>query len=110
MGSGRQWLPWIHLMDEVGAMRFLLEREDAIGVFNLVAPHLVRNKEFGRTLAEVMGKPFGMPIPGFAVRALYGEMSTMVLEGQRVLPERLLALGYSFKFSQLRDALEDLLK
>lgn len=110
MGSGWQWLPWIHIADEVGAMRFLLEREDAISAFNLVAPEQVRNEAFGRTLAEVLGKRYGMPIPAFAIQALYGEVSTMVLEGQRVAPERLLALGYSFKFSHLRDALKDLLK
>lgn len=110
MGSGRQWISWVHPQDVVQGMRFLIEREDAIGAFNLTSPNPVRNAEFGRTLAEVMDKPYKLPIPGFAIKALYGEMSTMVLDGQRVLPERLLALGFTFQYPDLRDALTDILK
>lgn len=110
MGSGRQWYSWIHMQDQVEAMRFLLEHEAASGVYNLTAPEPATNAGFGRTLAEVMGRPFWLPVPGFGLRLLLGEMSTLVLDGQRVLPERLLALGYAFRFASLRPALENLLQ
>lgn len=109
IGSGKQWISWIHIQDEVNAIRFLLENDTASGTFNLTAPNPVTNAQFGRTLAEVIGKPFWAPIPGFAIKLLYGEMSTVVLEGQYVLPERLLKLGFHFKYKELRPALEDLL-
>lgn len=110
MGSGKQWYSWIHMRDQVEAMRFLLENEAASGVYNLTSPEPVTNETFGRTLADVLGRPFWLPVPGFGLRLLLGEMSTMVLDGQRVLPERLLALGYPFAFRSLKPALEDLLK
>ncbi len=110
MGSGKQWLSWIHPRDEIAAIQFLLEHDSAAGPFNLTAPNPVTNAEFGRTLAKVMGKPFWAPIPGFALKALLGEMSTLVLDGQRVLPEKLLELGYAFAFPQLEPALMDLIK
>lgn len=110
IGSGKQWISWIHIQDVINAMRFLIEREDAAGVFNLTAPEPVTNETFGRTLAEVMDRPFWTPIPAFALKALYGEMSTTVLDGQRVLSERLPAFGFQFTFDRLRPALKDLLK
>ncbi len=109
MGSGQQWISWIHIRDEVNAIRFLLENEEANGPFNLTAPNPVTNETFGRTLADILGRPFWAPIPAFAIRLLYGELSMMVLEGQRVLPERLLEMGFNFTFPSLRSALEDLL-
>lgn len=110
LGSGKQWISWVHIQDVVNGMRFLIEREDAAGAFNLTAPEPVTNETFGHTLAEVMGRPFWAPVPAFALKALYGEMSTTVLDGQRVLSERLPALGFQFTFDRLRPALEDLLK
>ena len=109
MGSGSQWISWIHPYDYIHAIQFLIENEQASGPFNLTAPEPLTNREFGRTLAEVMEKPFWAPIPAFAIKLLFGEMSTMVLDGQRVVPERLLEMGYPFKFEHLRPALEDLL-
>ncbi len=109
MGSGSQWISWIHPHDYNHAIQFLIENEQASGPFNFAAPDPVTNREFGRTLAEVLGKPFWAPIPAFALKLLLGEMSTMVLDGQRVIPERLLEMGYAFKFEDLRPALEDLL-
>ena len=110
MGSGRQWYSWIHMRDQVEAMRFLLENEAASGVYNLTAPEPATNADFGRTLASVMGRPFWLPIPGFGLRLLLGEMSCLVLDGQRVLPARIQALGYPFKYPSLRPALADLVK
>jgi uncharacterized protein len=110
LGSGDQWLTWVHMQDVVRAFRFLIEREDASGPFNVAAPDTVTNAEFGRLLSEIMDRPYWLPTPAFALKALLGEMSTMVLEGQRALPDRLQSLGFNFTFPKARSALEDLLQ
>jgi uncharacterized protein len=109
IGDGRQWFPWIHLDDEVGALRFLLEREEARGAFNLSAPHPVTNRELTQTLARVLGRPGFLPAPGFALRIALGEMADSLLQGQRAVPSRLADLGYTFRWPQLEPALRDLL-
>lgn len=109
LGSGRQWVPWIHLADEVGAIRFLLETEAARGPFNLSAPEPVENRDLGRALGEVLHRPSLLPTPGFALHLALGEMAAMVLEGQRAVPQALQKLGYTFRFPDLRRALHDLL-
>lgn len=109
MGSGKQWYSWIHIHDQVEAIRFLLENPASSGVYNLTAPEPVTNAAFGKTLAEVLRRPFWLPVPAFGLKLLLGEMSTMVLDGQRALPERLLAEGFVFRFTDLKAALEDLL-
>ncbi len=110
IGSGRQWLPWIHYLDEAEAIRFLLEHETASGPFNLTAPKPVRNKEFVRTIGKVLKRPAFAPAPGFIFKAILGEMATVLLDGQPAVPHRLLDLGYDFKFSTVEAALVDLLK
>jgi uncharacterized protein (TIGR01777 family) len=110
LGGGRQWWPWIHLIDEARAIRFLIEHPTASGPFNLTAPHPLTNAEFSRVLGRVMRRPALMPIPGWAVRLLLGEMATVVLGGQRALPQRLAGLGFEFRFPQAKAALRDLLK
>jgi len=109
LGSGDQWLPWIHMEDEVRAIRFLIALETAVGPFNLSAPRPVTNAEFGRTLARVLGRPAFFRVPAFAVRLVLGEMSTVVLDGQRAIPRRLLDLGFRFHFPGAESALHDLL-
>ncbi|MEN4011152.1 MAG: TIGR01777 family oxidoreductase [Bellilinea sp.] len=109
IGSGRQWLPWIHLDDVVAAIRFLIDDPAASGAYNLTSPQPMRNAEFGKTLAKAMRRPYWMPVPGFALRLALGEMSRLVLEGQRALPHRLLAAGYVFRYEQLEAVLSDLL-
>jgi len=109
VGSGGQWLPWIHLQDEVGAIRFLLECTETTGPFNLTAPEPLANREFSRLLGRVLGRPSLLPAPGFALRLALGEMSTIVLTGQRALPVRLLEAGYAFSFPEAEGALRDLL-
>jgi hypothetical protein len=108
LGSGRQWMPWIHIADQVGAIRFLIENAQARGAFNLSAPAPLTNSQFGRTLGRVLRRPSLLPAPAFALRRLLGEMSLVVLEGQRAVPERLLGLGYSFRFPEAKPALVDL--
>ena len=109
LGSGKQWWPWISLRDQVEAMLFLLDHPQASGPFNLTAPQPVTMSDFGRTLARVLGRPYWLPVPGFALRLLLGEMSTLVLDGQRAVPARLLQLGYTFRQPDLSAALREAL-
>ncbi|MHB1161827.1 MAG: TIGR01777 family oxidoreductase, partial [Chloroflexota bacterium] len=109
LGSGRQWYSWIHIADEVAAIRFLLENESARGPFNLAAPNPVTNARFSRQLGRALGRPSLVRTPAFALRLLLGEMATTVLEGQRVVPRRLQALGFAFRFPDLEAALRDLI-
>jgi uncharacterized protein (TIGR01777 family) len=109
LGSGRQGLAWIHLADEVAAIRFLLENQDARGPFNLTAPDPLSNAAFTRTAARLLRRPYWLPAPAFALRLLLGEMSTLVLDGANLRPARLQALGFTFRFASLEDALKDLL-
>lgn len=107
-GNGKQWWSWIHLHDEVRAIRFLIENAAASGPFNLTAPEPLTNSDFGRTLGRVMGRPHLIPIPGFAMRAAFGEVADVVLTGQRVIPRRLQEHGFDFQFSALQPALQHL--
>ena len=110
LGSGRQGLPWIHLADEVAAIRFLIDQPTASGVFNLSAPNPVSNAQFGRVLGKVLGRPAFMPTPGLAMKMLFGEMSTLLLDGQFEIPQRLQQLGFTFRFADAAAALRDVLK
>ncbi len=108
LGSGKQYFPWIHIADEVAAIRFLLENEKASGPYNLAAPNPPRNREFVRDLGRAMGRPSLLPTPSFALQALFGEMSTVLLDGQRAVPARLQEDGYEFIFPETVAALRDL--
>lgn len=109
LGSGEQWLPWVHIEDEVRAIQFLIKTEAANGPFNVTAPHPVTNAEFSRVLGQVMHRPTWFPVPSFVLRLLLGDMSTVVLEGQRAVPKRLLDLGFTFRYEDLHPALRDLI-
>jgi len=108
-GDGRQAMPWIHLADEVGAMRFLLENENARGPYNLIAPEPTSNATFMKIIAKVLHRPYWFHVPVFLLRLVLGEMSVLLTEGRYSQPRRLLELGYSFKFPGLEDALVDIL-
>jgi NAD dependent epimerase/dehydratase family enzyme len=97
------------MTDMVRAVRFLIENTDARGPFNLVAPNPVTNAQLGRTIGRVMRRPYYMPVPGPALRAAFGEVSTVVLDGQRVMPRHLAELGFQFKFPEAEEALRDIL-
>jgi uncharacterized protein len=107
-GRGQQVHSWIHIDDEVNAIRFLLENDRAQGIFNLTSPFPVTNDELGRTIARVLRRPHYFRIPGLLFKLLLGEVSTVVLEGQKVIPERLLNLDFKFTYPALFDALRDL--
>lgn len=109
LGSGRQWYPWIHLADEVAAIRFLIDTEAASGPANLTAPHPVTNATMSAAIGRVLGRPALLPVPSAALRLTLGDMATAVLDGQRAVPARLLALGYRFQFPDVEKALRDLL-
>jgi len=109
LGNGRQWFPWIHIADEVAAIRFLLEREDARGPFNLSAPHPLTNRQFSSALGRALRRPSLAPAPGFALRLALGEMADMLLHGQRAVPHRLLELGYAFRYPEALPALRSVL-
>ena len=109
LGGGSQYYPWIHMGDTVGALRFLMENEDTHGAFNITAPAPVTNAEFTHALARTLRRPSWLPVPGFAFRTLFGEMASLVLCGQRALPERLQSAGYAFRYPDLDEALRDII-
>ena len=110
LGSGRQWLSWVHIADEVGAIRFLLENEKARGPFNLSAPYPVTNTDFSRLLGRRMRRPAVVPTPGFLLRLALGEMAGMLLTGQKAVPRHLTQMGYAFRFADAEAALADILQ
>ena len=105
VAGGRQYVPWIHLDDVVGAMLFCLDNEDARGPLNLAAPEPVTNKELSKALGRVLHRPAIAPVPAFALRALYGEMASIVVTGVRAVPKRLQELGYAYRRPELEPAL-----
>lgn len=110
LGSGRQWLSWIHPADVTAGLLYLAQEPRARGAYNLTAPNPLTNAQFGAVLGKVMHRPHWIPVPAFVLKILVGEMSIMVLEGQRPMPYRLQELGFSFRFPYAREALEDLLQ
>ncbi|NJB69365.1 hypothetical protein GGQ74_003067 [Desulfobaculum xiamenense] len=106
LGSGRQWFPWIHAADEVAALAFLAEREDARGAFNLVSPGVVTMGDFCAGIGRVLGRPSWLGVPGFALRLVLGDMAReVVLASHRAVPARLLEMGFVFGYPDLRVAL-----
>ena len=108
IGNGRQWMPWIHIDDQIALIDFLLHRNEASGPYNACAPKPVRNREFAKALGSVLHRPAFMPMPAFALKVGLGELSLLLLGGQRATPVRLLTAGFTFKFTDLRAALDDL--
>lgn len=109
IGNGRQWLPWIHIDDEVLAIVWAIDHEDLSGPVNLTAPAPVTNAEFSKSLGKVLHRPSWAPVPGPALHLLLGEFAGVLLEGQRAVPARLQQSGFPFRFPALPAALEDLL-
>ena len=105
VAGGRQYVPWVHLDDVVGAIVFSLDTAEVSGPLNVTAPEPVTNKELSRTLGRVLRRPAFAPVPALAVKALYGEMATVVTTGQRAVPARLMELGYEFRQPDLESAL-----
>jgi uncharacterized protein (TIGR01777 family) len=111
IGSGRQWMSWIGLHDQIGAIRHILVNESLRGPVNSVSPNPVTNAEFAKTLASVLSRPAIFPMPAFAARLAFGQMGDeLLLASQRVEPAKLVASGYVFQKPDLRIALKDILK
>ncbi len=105
-GSGKQWMSWIQLEDEIGLIEFLIENPGAKGAVNATAPNPVTMREFSTTLGRVLRRPSWAPVPAFVLRLVLGEMSDMLLTGQRVLPAQAQKLGYRFRYPDLYQALQ----
>jgi len=108
LGGGKFAMPWIHIKDWVGAVRHLIENENARGVYNLIAPTPTSSADFNRVLANILHRPYWFPTPAFLLRILLGEMSVTVVEGRFAQPKRLIESGYRFQFEGPREALFDL--
>lgn len=109
IGGGRQWFPWIHIADHVSAVRHVIDGPDIAGPVNLVAPAVVRQREFARVLGRVLHRPAALPAPRMLVRALMGEVASTVTTGQHAVPDVLRSTGFTFRFPEVEGALRDLL-
>ncbi|MEB8172662.1 TIGR01777 family oxidoreductase [Staphylococcus equorum] len=110
LGSGRQWYSWIHLDDLTRAILYTINNENAHGVFNFTAPIVEHQSLFGYTLARVTHRPHFTWVPALALRLALGQMSTVVLDTQKVIPNKLQAIDFKFKYPDLKIALEDLVE
>lgn len=108
LGRGQQWMPWIHVDDEIGLITYLMDNTAARGAFNATAPNPVTMNEFSKTLGDVLNRPSWARIPPSVLALMLGEMSEILLNGQRAVPEAALKLGYVFKYPQLAEALRAL--
>lgn len=109
LAGGNQWVPWIHLSDEIGVLLWALDTESVSGVVNAAAPNPVTNKEWSKALGRALGRPAVLPIPGFATEVKFGrEFGKVAQGGQRVLPKRTEELGYVFKYPEIDGALREL--
>lgn len=108
-GSGRQYMPWIHVRDEVGAIRFLMAQSECHGPYNLTGPKPATNRQFTKTLARVLNRPSFAWVPGPVLKIMLGEMAHLLLTGQRAVPRALESAGYAFEFTELETALDALI-
>ncbi|MFA6455983.1 MAG: TIGR01777 family oxidoreductase [Bacteroidota bacterium] len=109
IGSGKQFLPWVHMDDVVRGILYPMENEQLHGVYNLVSPNPVTMKVFAKTFGSILRRPSWLPVPEAALNILYGEGAKVILSGQKAFPERLRSAGYEFSFPDLRPALMNLL-
>lgn len=109
LGSGRQWMPWIHMADQAMLTLYAVENQEVRGAVNAAAPWPVRNADFTKTLAATLRRPAWFFVPGFALRLLVDGFADEVLQSRRVLPAKATELGFQFKFPELKEALRDLL-
>ena len=110
LGSGKQWFSWIHIEDLTRAFLFLLEHPEISGPVNLTAPNPVRNKELAQWLGRILGRPAFLPAPGFMLRLVLGEFGSILLEGQRVLPQKLVQAGFQFSYPEIDRALRQVIR
>jgi uncharacterized protein (TIGR01777 family) len=109
IGSGEQWYSWIHMDDEADAVIYLMENDDMNGVYNLSAPTPVPQHVMAKAIGKAMGRPAFMPTPAEALKLVYGELATTIIDGQRMIPARLQDSGFEFKFPTVEPAVDDLI-
>ena len=110
MGSGKQWVSWVHVLDAARAITFAIGNENIRGPVNVTSPSPMKIKDFGKTIGSVLHRPHWLPVPSFAMKWVLGQKSALVLEGQHVKPQVLMTNGFEFLFPTLESALKDLLK
>lgn len=110
IGSGKQWMSWVHLDDVVGIYVHAIENAAIHGALNATAPQPKRNKEFSKALGKALHRPSLLPVPGIGLYALFGEVAEILVNGQKVLPRATIESGYAFKYPELEAALKDILK
>ena len=110
LGNGKQWFPWIHIDDIVNVYIYALDNESLSGAINASAPNPVTMNEFAKTLGNVMNRPSFFRVPKFLLKIAVGEVTESITASMKVVPQKLLESGFRFKFENLKDALEDLLK
>jgi uncharacterized protein (TIGR01777 family) len=110
LGNGRQWISWIHIADEINAIKYLMQNPDANGAYNLCAPRTYRNEAFSHILGNVLNRPSLIPLPAVALQLIFGEKALVLLSSQKQIPLRLQTLGYQFLFTELEAALGDIVK
>jgi uncharacterized protein len=110
LGSGSQWMPWIHIHDLISLCYHIIENDKVTGAVNMCSPNPVTMRDFAKALGKFLRKPSFFKVPSFALKFLLGEQSQIVLEGQRAIPEKALNSGFKFEFEYLKDALDDVIK
>jgi len=110
IGSGKQWFSWVHIKDLSEAFAFLLKHPEISGPVNVCAPNPVRNKDLAKALGKVLHRPSFMPAPGFMVKLVLGEFGSVILEGQKVIPKRLLDSGFTFQYPEIDKALQGIVE
>ena len=109
IGSGKQWLSWVHIEDVIRSIEFVIENVQIEGPVNVTAPEPIQMKQFGQKIGTILSKPHWLKVPSFALKLLLGEKSKLVLEGQHVIPEKLLQAGFKFQYPTIDGALKHLL-
>ncbi|KJS87993.1 MAG: multidrug MFS transporter, partial [Peptococcaceae bacterium BICA1-8] len=109
VGSGEQWVSWVHVFDAIRSIAFVIENDSLYGPVNVTSPSPIKMKDFGKTIGSVLKRPHWFPVPSFVMKLVLGQKSKLVLEGQQVVPKVLLEEGFEFMFSKLDLALENLL-
>jgi len=110
LGGGNQWFSWIHIEDLTRAFLFLLEHPEISGPLNFTAPNPVRNRKLAKAIGKAMGRPSFLPAPGFMLKLILGEFGSILLEGQKVIPQKLLERGFQFRYPEIEPALEQIFR
>lgn len=108
VGTGNQWVSWVHVSDVAKAILYAIDNDDFTGPFNVTSPDPKQMNDFGKILGEILNRPHWIPVPSFALKLALGDKSQLVLEGQRVLPDKLLTHGFKFSYPDLQHALKNI--